>query len=117
MRSSSWPVLIARARASNGVASATSVPKAWNQSCVKVVGSPTIRSEAWVPRLSSSPTVPYSAAAAARSSALRGSGGRELGRPRERRARLILGVAAQVADVLRPGHARRVLGGGLEADE
>ena len=76
MRSSSWPVLIALARASSGVASATSVPKAWNQSCVKVVGSPTIRSEACVPRLSSSPIVPKSAAAAAASSVVRASGGR-----------------------------------------
>ena len=90
MRSSSWPVLIALARASSGVASATSVPKAWNQSCVKVVGSPTIRSEACVPRLSSSPIVPKS----------RGGRGGELGRARERRARVVLGVAAQEADVL-----------------
>ena len=33
-------------------------PKAWNQSCVKVVGSPTIRSDACVPSESSSPIVP-----------------------------------------------------------
>ena len=41
-------VLIARAAASSGVASAAS-GKASNQALVKVVGSPTIRSEAWVP--------------------------------------------------------------------
>ena len=43
--------------------------------------------------------------------------GGQLGRARERRSRIVLHVAAQEADVLRPGGALRVLGGGVEADQ
>ena len=55
IRSSSCSVLIARAAASSGVASAAS-GNASNQALGNVVGSPTIRSAACVPRLSSIPT-------------------------------------------------------------
>ena len=78
-----------------------------NQACVKVVGSPTMRSEACVPSESSSPTRPCS----------RGRRLRQLERPRSGRPRIVVGVAAQEADVVRPGVARRVLAGGLEADQ
>ena len=55
MRSISCSVLIARASTRSGVASSAG-PKDSKKACVKVVGSPTMRSEAWVPSESSSPT-------------------------------------------------------------
>ena len=64
---------------------------------VNVVGSPTIRSEACVPSESSRPTRPYSRDASSAS----------VERARERRPRVGRVVAAHVADVVRPGGARR----------
>ena len=75
MRSSSCSVLIARAALSSGVASAAS-GNASNHAFVYVVGSPTIRSVACVPRLSSSPTRPNGSATSCAASSARSAGGR-----------------------------------------
>ena len=75
MRSISCSVLSARALARSGVASRPRRTPS-NQSRVNVVGSPTMRSAACVPRESSSPTRPYSLAASRASSSTRAVGGR-----------------------------------------
>ena len=75
IRSTSCSVLIARAVASSGVASAAS-GNASNQAFGNVVGSPTIRSAACVPRLSSIPTRSYSDESCRARSSARSPGGR-----------------------------------------
>ena len=65
-RAISCSVLIMRARARSGVASAAA-GNASNQAFVNVVGSPTMRSDACVPSESSRPTRPCAAATAASS--------------------------------------------------
>ncbi len=75
IRSISWEVLIARASASSGDASAT-VPKAWKKSWVKTVGSPTIKSAVCVPCESSSPMLPNSWHASLAASSERAQAGR-----------------------------------------
>ena len=75
MRAISCSVLIARAWARSGAASRAS-GKASNQAFVNVVGSPTIRSAACVPRLSSRPTRSYPRATLQATSRERRNGGR-----------------------------------------
>ena len=104
-RAISCSVLIMRARASSGVASAASA-NASNHAFVNVVGSPTMRSDACVPSESSSPMRVVAAARVERG----------VERARGHRARIGLVVAADVADVRRPRRARGVLGRRLEAD-
>ena len=86
MRSISCSVLIARASASSGAASRAS-GQASNHAFGKVVGSPTIRSVAWVPRLSSSPTRPSVSSTAMSSARERGRPAGRSGRSRRRGGR------------------------------
>ena len=75
IRSTSCSVLSARATVSTGVAS-WPPGKASNQPAVNVVGSPTMRSEACVPIVRSTPTRPYSREASTARSSVRIVGGR-----------------------------------------
>ena len=75
MRATSCSVFLARARTSTGVASAAS-GNASNQAFVKVVGSPTIRSDACVPSESSRPTRAYPRAVSRAASSVRAGTGR-----------------------------------------
>ena len=115
-RRSRWPgacarppaaVLSERAATSSGVASAAS-GKASNQARPNVVGSPTMRSEACVPPLSSIGDAPVVAARPRAASSQRAQA---------RRARIAGVVAREEPHVRRPGGARGVGGGGLEADQ
>ena len=103
IRSSSCPVLIARASVRSGVASSAS-GKASNHAFGYVVGSPTIRSAACVPSESSMPTRSYAPAICrARSSARRPGGrGSVAAYPSKRRTSLVHAIrSASASDASR----------------
>ena len=108
MRSISCSVLTARASARSGVASSTPRRTPSNQSRVNVVGSP----DHPVRRLRPERELEADRAVLGRRR-LR----RELEHASGRRPRIARVVALEEPDVVRPGHARRVLLRRLEADE